>query len=639
MSILIGLGEDPREQLREFVASMREAAPFGSIEWTATMWDLTGRLTRAGKRLHIPTRDVLWFTQLHERSESRLAFEAPFADFAKAVICSRHLRSAQTVGAHRVSLRALRYLELTMRRENIEDITRLEHRHFRQAADAAVAREKISSAYRVGQRLEEVSVIVDRNGIGRIRTQFTSTIPKSAAAAIATKMPAIEALEALGDVSGSAALYDSHTDLVLMRVVDILVSTGFRIGEVLSLPENPIVPNAEGIGLRYWPEKRGQSRIRPIATAHRELVERAIRDLTEACADARRVALWCEANPGRVQLPEGLPDIVSSRDVESLGLAANAVQWLRRNQVPTFVRQRTLLFKRTELQKALVALRDDRVPLTTGEGKTQTLGQSLIVLFRHELHTDRATNRFIPTWMRQGQIADFLGARDASKGAESGSVFKRRDLRNCDGSYHRITSHQFRHWLHTIAKRGGLSEVELARWMGRRRIADNRAYDHRTQEERVEEARSFVRSGKASGPIADTYHSLPPVESEAFLKAQLGSALNTPYGMCVHDYGQGPCERHFSCAGCSELLRRKGDGDERAAINGAIDRTRMSLEAAKAEDGDSTCGAANWVARHEHHVIDLIALLAVDDNEAIADGELVRVWPDGQKKAKNFNAE
>jgi len=201
-----------------------------------------------------------------------------------------------------------------------------------------------------------------------------------------------------------------------------------------------------------------------------------------------------------------------------------------------------------------------------------------------------------------------------------------------------MTTHQFRHWLHTLAKRGGLSEVELARWMGRNRIADNRAYDHRTQEERVEEARELLRSGQATGPLAEAYWSLPPVESEAFLNAQVGSALNTPYGMCVHDYGQGPCERHFSCAGCGELLRRKGDPEERAALNEMLDRTRKSLEEARAEESDGAVGSGNWVTRHERLEIDLITLLAVDENEQFADGESVQVWPDNPSKAEDPDA-
>lgn len=628
---------DPRKQLRAFIARMKQAAPFGDIAWREPMWDATGRLTRAGKRLHIITRDSLWVTSLSENAKQRIPFIAVFDDFAKAIICARHVRGSQCAGAHRVSLRALRYLEAEMRREGLSDVTRLEQRHFRQAEAACLEREQASSAYRVGQRLEEISSLADQHGITDVRIQYVSSIKKSTVAAIATKMPSTEALEALGDVSGSDLLYNDKRSLILMRIVDLLAATGFRVGEVLSVPENPIVSTDQGIGIRYWPEKGGKIRVKQISSAHRELVERAVKDLTAACADARAVARWCEQHPGRAPLPDGLPETLSTKDIEATGLTTSGVTWMRTHRVPMFTVGRTWHVRLSDCEDALVALRDDRPPLKTGDGRVQLLSECLIVVFRNELHVDRGTNRFVATWVRQGQIADFLGARDAFKGDDSreGSVFKKYGLRDRNGNWHRLTSHQFRHWLSTLAKRGGLSDVELARWMGRKRIADNRAYDHRTQEERVEEARSLIRSGQAVGPVAEVYRSLAPIEAESFLSAQVGSALTTPYGMCLHNYGQGPCERHFACAGCSELLRRKGDEDERTALKSMLDRTRESLEAARAEDGAGTYGASNWRARNERLVIDLTTMLAVDGSDSGSEGDLIPVWPRNTSKAED----
>lgn len=629
---------DPRDQLCEFVNRMKQAQPFGEVAWNEPLWDLTGRLSRAGKRLHIATRDALWFTQLQAKhGDRRIAFDSNFGDFAKAVICTRHLRAAQCTGAHLVSLRALRYLDAEMRREGLADVTQLEQRHFRQAEVACLNREMASSAYRVGQRLEEISTIIDQHNIAGVRIQYMSAIKKSSVAAIATKMPPPATLETLGDLSGSERLYDDKRSLILMRIVDLLAATGFRIGEVLSVPVNPIVHSDTGIGLRYWPEKGGKIRVKQISSAQRELVERAVTDLTRACADARAVALWCEQNPGHAPLSGNLSETLSASDIEELGLAIDGAAWMRNNGIPTFAIGRTCRASRSDVERVLVGQRDERNPLRTGDGRTQPLSKFLAVVFLHEFHTRRSTNRFVPTWVRHGQIADFLGARDDVKASAFESVFKRYDLRDRTGSLHRLTTHQFRHWLSTLAKRGGLSEVELARWMGRKRIADNRAYDHRTQEERVEEARALIRSGGAMGPVADAHQSLPPVESEDFLRAQIGSVLTTPYGMCVHDYGQGPCERHFACAGCGELLRRKGDIEERAALTSMLERTQESLRIATTEQGAGAYGASNWVARNERLVIDLVTMLAVDESPSGANDELIQVWPNSQTKVEDID--
>jgi integrase len=629
----------PVRHLELFVEKMREAAPFGPIPWADWMWDLTGKLTRAGKRLHVATRDRLWFIEYRaSRSDSAVPFNPAFDDFAKAIICARHLRGAQVAGAHAVSIRALRYIHAALAEDGTPNPCRLERRHLYLAESAARGKEKPSSAYRVGQRIEEIASLVDQHGIAHVRLEHRSTIPKNAAGALDEKMPSAEILKALGDISSSAKVRISKRYWIPMRIVDILVAAGFRIGEGVTLPVDPIVVQGDGIGLRYWPEKGGKIRVKQISTVHRELVERAVSELDEACAEAREVARRCEEHPEREVLPKDLPAILSCQDIEALGLAADGAAWLRTHKVPVFIENRRAMCRRVDVEKALRFLRGERPPLKTGDGREQQLSESLIVLFRNELHRDRATNRFVPTWIRWGQIADFLGARDdGESGDESSSVFSHFNVLDSTGAPFKITSHQFRHWLSTIAKRGGLTDAEMARWMGRKRMADNSAYDHRTRQERAEEARDLIRKGQAAGPVADTYESLPPVEAEEFLQVQVATALSTPYGTCLHDYGQGPCVRHFSCAGCSELMRKKGDVAERKALSTMLKRTETNLEMAGAEHADGTYGASNWVAYNKRLVVDLTTLLAVDGDPLHKDGELVRVWPENRSKRRSFD--
>lgn len=615
-----------RDPLRAFIAKMREATPFGDLSWDEPMWDVTDVLTRSGKRLHISTRNRFWFVEHQEsRGDERLPFILPFADFAKAILCARHIRGSQVAGAHMVSLRALRYLYAATKRAGTVNPRNLTHGHFRAAESAALEREKISSAYRIGQRLEEIAALIDQHGITPIKIEYRSSIPKSSVESISSKMPSQKALDALAHVSG-ADQYENSVDLILIRIVDLLVATGMRVGEVLTLPESPIVRKKGEIGLRYWPEKGGEARIRPLASVHRELVERAVVDLNKACAKARRLAKKIEKDVGYTRLPPDVPEIMKTSDIEALGLDGNGLQWLHTHGVRFVKRGKFVTVAKADVEAAVSRMYDKRPVVRSGDGSSQTLGQSLLVMFKNESHAGRCANRFVPVSVTLMMLANFLGSHDSLGGY---SVFKRRNLRDNNGKLLRITTHQFRHWLSTIAKRGGLSEVELARWMGRKRIADNRAYDHRTMQERTEEARALIRSGRANGPIADMYASLPPVEAEDFLTAQVNGTLTTPYGLCVHDYGQGPCERHFNCAGCSELLRRKGDVDERAALGAWLDRTRTSLKSAQSEATDGAYSAGNWVKYNERLEIDLITMLAVDDDESKQDGEFVKVWPDG----------
>ena len=637
MNAKIAIERHPKANLSRFISSMRAAAPFGEICWDESMWNLTSTLTRSGNRRHINTRAVLWFIEhREERNREAVPFAAPFDDFAKAVICARHVRGSQTVQTHRVSIRALRYLYDALALERKSDPSTLERRHFQKAESAVRMAEKISSAYRVGQRLEEIASMVDQYSISHAPLRFTSSIAKSSVEAISTKMPDVDALVALGTISGSKTIYEHTDDLIRMRVVDLHVATGFRSGEVLTLPLCPIVESGGDLFLRYWPEKGGVSRKKQISSVHRELVERAVADLTEVCAEARAVAKWNETNPGRAKLPTDFGETLYGADIVRLGLSKSSGSgaWLVSHGVPTRRTRGMITFQRDDLEKALVAMRDDRPMLVTGAGKTQSLGDSLIVVFHNQLHHAKSTNNFVPTALSWENIADFLGGR-TQHGQES--VFSRFSEQG-ETNVHRITSHQFRHWLHTVGKRGGLTEVELARWMGRRRIADNRAYDHRTHAERVEEARDLIRKGRVTGAVADAYKKLPPADQETFLGAHVNAVLSTPFGMCTHDYGQGPCERHFACAGCGELLRRKGDPGERAALTTMLERTQTNLEASRAEVLDGTFGASNWVTRNERLVIDLITMLDVDEHHGVADGDLVAVWPGSKRKGENVSA-
>ncbi len=74
-----------------------------------------------------------------------------------------------------------------------------------------------------------------------------------------------------------------------------------------------------------------------------------------------------------------------------------------------------------------------------------------------------------------GYITDFLTGKPGAK-----SVFERFNIKEPDGSFCRITSHQFRHWLNTIAVKGGLPMEILSRWMGRDNPKDTEAYIHLT---------------------------------------------------------------------------------------------------------------------------------------------------------------
>jgi hypothetical protein len=180
--------------------------------------------------------------------------------------------------------------------------------------------------------------------------------------------------------------------------------------------------------------------------------------------------------------------------------------------------------------------------------------------------------------------------------------------------------------------RGGLSDVELARWSGRRNIDQNASYKHGTVEQRVAWAREMIKTNELRGTATDTYHAIDdPVEKQQFLETFVNVALFTPYGVCIHDYAIDPCPYHLNClGGCPEYLRTKGDKEEQKNIRAVQNFHLIQLQRAKkAEEEGGTTPAGNFAAHCARIVEGTKAALAVDDQE-ILNGELIKVFPNGK---------
>lgn len=619
MQVLAEPAERSGAPLAQFVAEMRAIAPFGGIDWDDDTWDVTDASTRAPKRSHDKKRYRLIFKAYDSVTRAYSDLSEPYAQFSKAVICQRHNESAQTPGAHRVSIRALRYLFAALCEDGRSKPEELRIQHFHSAENLAVAAEKQSSAYRVSQHLEQIARVVERRQLAKVRISYRATLKRSETRAIPAKMLTDEEIDACGDLCAtiSADKDRSTADIIRMRVVDVCVSSGMRIGEVLTLPENTEVNDAEGYGLRYWPEKGGQILIRRVPSPAIEIVKRAMAELRTVCAPARQMARWLYDNPGRVYFPINTPEELTYDEAASvLGVPRSTAKVLVNKMRVPGRRDRSIpggvkVVSRDCLELALASLRDDRLVIDATGVYQQRQQESLIVAFRHEMKPDAITMRQLVEPVNLQQISYFLGTKD---GSEATGAFKRYDIRLANGQYPRITTHRFRHWLNTLALRGGMNELELARWMGRRRIRDNAAYDHRTTAERAEEARQLIRDGKVAGPFADFYESLPTVEEkEHFLRTHVTAALMVPAGGCLHDWAQAPCKLHLNClSGCPEYYRTIGSERERKALKQQRADTQLLLERARTEVDEETYGAGNWVAHLETNLKNIDAALALD---------------------------
>jgi len=180
-----------------------------------------------------------------------------------------------------------------------------------------------------------------------------------------------------------------------------------------------------------------------------------------------------------------------------------------------------------------------------------------------------------------------------------------------------------------------LSQVEIARWMGRRRIADNAAYDLRTAVDMADEMRELVSKNAVYGVIADQVEGLPRPERASFLKDRLAMIHTTPHGQCASNLAETPCATALSClGGCRNYLRKKGDQKSRKTLLLLESETLIALERARVAASEGKHNAENWIKGQETVLRTVRAALAIDDDNTLSDGEAHRVTPDGENRGE-----
>lgn len=447
-------------------------------------------------------------------------------------------------------------------------------------------------------------------------------------------LPSQRALE------GLAEIYNRHAtepqDRLRACALAVLVVTGFRIGELLTLPLNCEVEEERAgkqrYGLRYYKEKaRGGERmyaVRWLTTTGAELARQAIAEIRRITQPFRERARILEENPERVPIPGfAWADRMTRAQVEEvLCLSDYKANQIPHDQLPRHKDKRGYYYLAAEVEMYLLSLRVKKLwTVDRRNGTRQMLSDSLFIAPRNFFHSGYAACPLLIEPVLIQRIADFL----SSRGASTKSAFQRFEIREANGEYCRITSHQLRHWLNTIADKGGLPMEILTRWMGRENPRDTDAYRHLTCDERLEQIRSSIRVGEMSGQAAEFYHSLAPEDREEYLDGRIQAVHYTPFGVCLHDYSVSPCEFQMACLrGCPDFLRVKGDQKQQELLIQIEGRTEeVSASSIKLVEAGNDLAKA-WVDHCEGMLAGIRAARAVDEDPAVEDGSIVRPFGD-----------
>lgn len=646
-----GPSRDQRTRLKNLIARARDdISAFGSdLDFDAPVWDVT-EYDRSRRSSGHKNKKLYFTTHAGGTSKSmngRTALAEPFGGFVKAMVRIRQEVKAVNPQIHITFIRAARYLHDTLVLRDY-DPTLLVAADFQVAANECRKREAETSCYRVGMILAEIANILNREGISRSRIDFRNPfsrvtfddtrIGKEHEIRRSKKLPAQEALDALAQISN---LVVTPADIVRMRAVELLVCGGWRINEALTLPENcevtetvyedgkPIF-NGEGeplvrYGIRYWPEKGADPRVKWMPTIMVDVAKRAISDIKIHTASARAVARFLEENLGQAYLPEPFRNRnhFSIDDLSTiLNLSESSVlQWLQTRGISLEKKNGCRVLRRDSFEQALLVMQPRRK-----KDERLNISEYLFIANLYFCNEDKGINPCVVEIITDSRIDDFIQGRISGRGRTK-SIFEKFGFSMPNGEPIHLITHQFRHWLNTLQQRGGMHQHEIARWFGRKEIGQNSAYDHQSGLELAELARAKLEAGNVRGNLAELHQRLDPIRRESFRETVIATAHTTDIGLCINDWSLVPCPSHGSCADCGDHLVEKGNSQQKARAEVLLEENKWLLKRVSLECDEGTYGASNHLTHARSVVSGLTEILEIHSNPEIPDGTLVHVDP------------
>lgn len=604
-----------QENLDAFISFARdELVAFGTdLPFDSVVWDVTDDCAGKGKG---SKRERITFSTLDSASSSNpVSFSEKFLPFAQA-----YMRQAQALKKNvniAPRLQALRAIEAALV-ENHQDLSTIyiDDNILNRAAQIAKNHYSKAQAYRVGQNIEIISEFITKKKLSVIPLQWRNPIKRSIQSSTRVgpefdqkrlkMMPTAASLEALAYIFQHAT---EPRDVLVSSVGAILCSIPSRISEVLMLPVNCETPGAveeSGVyGLRWWPAKGGDPGIKWVLPSMVDVVREAIRKITELTNPAREVALWYEHNPGMLYLPSSLEDL-RTRDmltVEEIrtilwgkeSYNSSARTWCNMNGVQLDYRYKKQLAYFAELQNKIVSMLPPLFPLIHKSSEL-TYSKALMVVQKNQLDRKKYAYQCIINMVDVGQINNGLGG---SRDKTSKSIYDSFSFFEDDGSRITHTTHKFRHYLNSLAQAGGLSQLDIAKWSGRKDIRQNEAYDHVSAQEMLQIIRESVGDiSKVVGPLA-TIPKQYLIRRDEFSRLIIPTAHTTDIGYCIHDYTMTPCLVHLDCINCQEHVYVKGDSLKTARLRQNHREAEDLLCKAEAAVKSEYFGSDRWLEHHK----------------------------------------
>jgi len=620
-----------REDLAVFAAD---------LDWDAPRWTLHGVARVSGRDK--PVR-VNWGHPLKPACRSAADYaplDARNVDFFKAYLRYRYGFSMPMSPGQMLS--AIRLLDEALRRSGAS-IVEVRPDDFNVAAAACRSHYAAQSAYRVGKELEAIAGFLDEHGFVERPLVWISPIRKPhgwdrigrrAQRRRARKLPSERAIAALGTAYRRAR---DPMDVLAASAYALLLVTHSRISELHRLDaydcEVELLEHARPrYGLRWYPSKGGEPETRWIPGAFVPLAREALSRIRDVTEPARELARRYKA--GEPVLPRNDPDDPLAMDgyISNKALADLAgrqtvlsalhrggfdVAWQPATRLGVALGTTARLYCRASIEDAFRRQLPDGFPLADPKSG---LEYDRALLVRRADMSPRSRRVF---W-RLGIVDSerIVRTLNGHSGASLPGLFERLRLIDDDGRTVRITPHQLRHYMSTLANEANLSQLDIAKWAGRADVRHNAYYDHETAESLLAKARA-IDADMFGRALTATPHR--PVTARQLIEGHVPGVHLTRYGACLHDFAMSPCPMYRDCLNCAEHACVKGDGRAERSIRDRLSLIETALggaeEAAAAGEGNSRI----WFSRMRTERARLRELVGLIDDPAIQPGAILRL--------------
>lgn len=635
---------DAQKNLEDFIFFARtKLTVFGAdLPFDDIVWDVTKTYPKKGKNNQ---RQQIWFTTLATARNTKKdiikdQMSDVFRPFAQAYM--RQMQVMKSVKDFGRRLAALRVLEAALT-ENGTALSpvKINSTILNRAAELANEHFTKKPAYQIGGQLEQIVDFMKKKKLttGYLDWRNPLKRPDSGRSRIGEefdklreqKLPTDTVLKELPYIFCNAV---TPIDILVSATGAILLcSAPDRISEVLTLPVACETTGLKGnrYGLRWWPVKGALPMIKWVLPSMESIVRDALEKIRALTEPARVIAKWYEKNPDQIFLPPHLEhlrnrEFISTHEAGEVlfgvqGTNQKATDWCRERNVPRKkLDAHHFVVSFSLLEQTVLSMLPADFPILDPTTELP-FGDALMIVQKQLLGKRKSTPYgCMIEALKTSTINDGLGAR---KGKQS--IFERFGATEPDGSRVQVTTHQFRHYLNTLTQGGDVTQVDIAKWSGRKNISQNDDYDHRSADEMLQMGQDVV------GDITKIMGSIPSIPEhrlirrDEFARLSIPTAHTTDIGYCLHDYTMEPCPTYMDCINCAEHVVLKGDAAKTQQIRqqfyGAEGLLAKAITAV--EDGDY--GSDRWLEHHKKTTEHLRWLCKLLDDPEVPAGTVINL--------------